>query len=139
MSGAAGAPGEHAFADSGFLADALTQTDKLRDTLLELYRSSPGRLLPERLMYGSDWEMLATQVDADRYLDRFISVLGQIDDALPEARVRGLPPSGAFFGWNAVSYLGLAAGMRTRARLERFYQKHRVPAPDWMIKVDRGH
>ncbi len=139
MSETTGTPGARAYADSAFFADALTQPDKLRDTMLELYRSAPGRLLPERLMYGSDWEMLTTQVDADRYFDRFGSVFRQIDDALPGARPRGLRPSDAFFGWNAVSYLGLAAGTRSRARLEKFYRKHGLPAPDWMIKVDRGH
>ena len=138
MSGATGTPGERAFADSAFFADALTQTDKLRDTMLDLYRSAPRGLLLERLMYGSDWEMLTTQVDADRYFDRFGSVLRQIDDALPAARPQGLRPSEAFFGWNAVSYLGLSTGAKTRGRLEAFYRKHRVPTPDWMVKVDRG-
>lgn len=131
------AGGEWAFADSGFFADALTQTDKLRDTLLALYRSTSGELLAERFMYGSDWEMLATQVDSDLYFARFGSVLDEIDIALPEARVRGLFPSEAFFGWNAVSYLGLSSGSKARGRLDDFYRAHGIPTPDWMAKVDR--
>jgi predicted TIM-barrel fold metal-dependent hydrolase len=138
MTSAAGSPGRKTFADSGFFADALTQTDKLRDTLLDLYGAAEGGLLAERLMYGSDWEMLATQVDADQYFYRFGTVLEYIDGALRERRVRGLLPSEAFFGWNAVHYLGLIAGSKARQRIEKFYRVHRVPVPNWMGKVDRA-
>jgi len=136
MSREPGAGGEFAFADSGFFADALTQTEKLRDTLLALYRSSVGGLLAERFMYGSDWEMLATQVDSDSYLSRMGTVFEDIDVALGRV-LRGGLPSEAFFGWNAVKYLGLVSGSKTRGRLEAFYRVHRIPTPDWMAKVDR--
>ena len=138
MSSTSGSPGERTFADSGFFADALTQTDKLRDTLLALYGSTSGGLLAERFMYGSDWEMLATQVDADSYFYRFGTVLDYIDGARRGTRVRGLLPSEAFFGWNAVHYLGLTSGSKARERLEKFYRAHRIPTPDWMVKVDRA-
>jgi hypothetical protein len=129
--------GERAFADSGFFADALTQADKLRATLLTLYGTTSGDLLAERFMYGSDWEMLVTQVDADVYFTRFGTVFDEIDKALPGRRVRGVLPSEAFFGWNAANYLGLTAGAKTRARLDAFYRRHRIPTPDWMTKVDQ--
>jgi len=137
MSRSAGSPGEQAFADSGFFADALTQTSKLQETLLALYGSTSGAILAERFMYGTDWEMLATQLDSALYFTRFGGVFEEIDRAQSGTRVRGVLPSEAFFGWNAVNYLGLTSGSKPRRRLEAFYREHRVPTPDWMAKVDR--
>lgn len=44
--------------------------------------------------------------------------------------------SNAFFGRNAVEYLGLRPGRGNRRRLEAFYARHKLVEPDWMKKVE---
>jgi hypothetical protein len=43
----------------------------------------------------------------------------------------------AFFGWNAVEWLGLRKGHQTRKRLEDFYSRHGFAVSPWSQKVDR--
>lgn len=44
--------------------------------------------------------------------------------------------SDAFFGRNAVEFLGLRGGRGNRGRLEHFYARHNMSEPEWMCKVD---
>jgi hypothetical protein len=88
--------------------------------------------LAERLMYGTDWDMMVIEGKATRgYLDDFMTMFGQL------AAKHDLNPDGdlvnRFFGLNAVEYLGLRAGQRTRQRLDDFHRGH--PQPAWMAKV----
>ena len=130
------APGRYAYGDSSFFADALTQPNKLRETLSSLFNSDRTGVFAERFLYGSDWEMLLTQNDADSFLERFIDLMNWLDTSGTRP-VRGVKISEAFFGWNAVEYLGLQRGQPNRDRLQKFYKKHGLKDPDWMIKVDR--
>jgi len=42
----------------------------------------------------------------------------------------------AFRGGDAADFLGLRRGRPARKRLERFYDRHRVPSPAWMRILD---
>lgn len=129
-----GTPGANTFADSGYFAGTLMNQKKMRDVLLELYASN-NRIMLERLMYGTDWTMILPQKNVERYLSDFADVMRRIEAAQPGIGARGVTLSDAFFGRNAVEFLGLRTGRGNRRRIEDFYEKHKVPEPDWMLKI----
>ena len=137
MTRGAGSPGANTFADSGFFAGALMNQTKMRDVLRALY-ADENRILLERLMYGTDWTMILPQKNVERYLSDFIDVMRRVEEAEPGISARQMRLSDAFFGRNAVEFLGLATGRGNRGRLERFYAQNKVPEPDWMRKVGRA-
>jgi len=88
-------------------------------------------LLPHRLMYGTDWQMLVNRTEAPLYLERFISVMARSSRQCLR-RPGGRRLAEAFFGWNAVDYFGATRGLELTGRLDAFYTKHGVPTPDWI-------
>ena len=131
MSAGAGTAGERLFADSAFLAEILSNRPGMQTELANLLRRTP--LLGERLMYGTDWEMVVIEGSLTTgYLDDFMAVFDQL------AADSSLNPRGdlvnRFFGRNAVEYLGLRKGNATRQRLDAFHRGR--PQPGWMAKVD---
>ncbi len=135
MTQGSGSPGANAFADSGYFAGTLMNQVKMRDVLRDLY-ASENRIMLERLMYGTDWTMILPQKNVERYLSDFVDVIGRIEAAEPAIRARQTTLADAFFGRNAIEYLGLRAGRGNRRRLEIFYAQNKVPQPDWMSKVN---
>jgi len=135
MTAGAGSPGERLYADSAYLADMLTNSGGMETEFVKLLTRPPApgcAPLAERLMYGTDWDMMVIEGKATRgYLDDFMTMFGQL------AAKHDLNPDGdlvnRFFGLNAVEYLGLRAGQRTRQRLDDFHRGH--PQPAWMAKV----
>ena len=134
MTQGSGSPGENAFADSGYFAGTLLNQAKMRDVLRDLY-SAESRILLERFMYGTDWSMILPQKNVERYLSDFIEVLERIEKADRSLSARQTTLSNAFFGRNAVEFLGLRAGRGNRRRLEAFYARNKVSDPDWMRKI----
>lgn len=134
MTRAPGSPGEQAFADSGYFAGTMLHYNKMGDVLRRLY-AAENRIMLERLMYGSDWSMILTEKNVSSYLADFIKVIRMIEAGEPGIGARRTSLSNAFFGYNAVEYLGLRKGRGNRGRLEKFYEKNKVPDPDWMKKV----
>jgi predicted TIM-barrel fold metal-dependent hydrolase len=130
----AGSPGLNTFADSSYFAGTLMNQVKMKNVLRDLYTSS-DRIMLERLMYGTDWTMILSQKNVERYLSDFIQVMQRIEDEQPGIGARQTSLSNAFFGRNAVEFLGLSAGRGNRRRLEGFYEQNKVPAPEWMAKV----
>ncbi len=126
--------GRHAFADSGYFAGTMLNYDKMRDILNKLY-ASDNRIMLERLMYGSDWSMILTERNVTSYLADFIEVMRRIELVEPGLGARQTTLANAFFGQNAVEYLGLRRGRGNRGRLDNFYTKNNVAEPDWMKKV----
>ena len=59
----------------------------------------------------------------------------RIEEAKPGIGARRTTLSNAFFGLNAVEFLGLRAGRGNRRRLETFYAQNVMTKPDWMHKV----
>ncbi len=134
MTQGARSPGANAFADSGYFAGTLINQGKMRDVLRSLY-GAQNRIMLERLMYGTDWTMILPQKNVERYLSDFIDVMRRIEEAEPLIGARQTTLSDAFFGRNAVEFLGLRTGRGNRGRLESFYVQNKVPEPDWMRKV----
>jgi len=91
--------------------------------------------LPE--LYTSDLETLKPLVRWSRghYLVEFAGVISRIEamQGASSSRADGL--TNAFFGQNAVSYLGLHQRGGNRRRIEEFYARKGIDAPDWMRKL----
>jgi hypothetical protein len=129
--------GQFLYADSGYFVDLLSREADLQNYLTSLLRFSANKgdaALAQRLMYGTDWEMVVLEGQAsDQYLQRFEAIFDVLDhDASLGAKGR---LSDRFFGVNAAMFLGLAAGQPNRQRLDRYYGLG--PKPAWMAKVDR--
>ena len=130
----AGSIGTNTFADSGYFAGTLMNQTKMREVLLSLY-GAENRIMLERLMYGSDWTMILPQQNAHNYLANFIQMIGDIETEQPGIKARNVSLSNAFFGANAVEFLGLRRGRGNRTRLETYYANKKLDEPDWLRKV----
>ena len=135
MTEGAGTSGTNVFADSAYFAGTLRNQRKMRDVLLNLF-AGDGKLLVDRLMYGTDWTMILTQKNVERYLSDFMDVIRKVEERQPAASPMFGRLTDAFFARNATRYLGLAKGRGNRKRLEAFYARHAMPSPEWMTKVD---
>jgi hypothetical protein len=129
--------GQFLYADASYLVDVLSGQPQLQTYLTSLLRYSAGKgdaALAQRLMYGTDWEMimLVGRI-SDQYLKRFETVF----DALNQDSSLGADGklSDRFFGINAAIFLGLGIGQMNRLRLDRYYAIG--PKPAWMSKVDK--
>jgi glycerophosphoryl diester phosphodiesterase/predicted TIM-barrel fold metal-dependent hydrolase len=78
-----------------------------------------------QLMYGSDWFMPTTLKAGTTYYGDY----GRLVDGSCK------PNAEAFFGGNAIRFLGLGAQDKNGRRLRDFYSKYKVPAR-WPRKVD---
>src|SRR5262249_8873628 len=123
--------GRYLYADSGYFVDLLARPPALRDTLAYLLKRTENKgdaALANRLMYGTDWEMVIVEgPDSEAYLERFEAILKQLskDKSLADR----------FFGANAANFLGIHVGDLNRNRLDAFYRLS--PNPGWMVKVDK--
>src|ERR1700675_115389 len=77
-------------------------------------------VLPDRLMYGSDWSLLMLEEDMQKYFADFVSMYSELEKSRSASGESRENLSDRFFGKNAVDYLGLRDG-RTRQRLTDFY------------------
>jgi len=132
--------GERAFADASFLSGVLDQPEAVRETLVDLFQRDGSRgagLLPDRLMYGSDWKMLLTEGRSAEYLADFAGIVQSVQNELAG---HGQPLPGLldnFLGKNAARFLGLRSGEGNRDRLSDFYRKKMGNMrPTWSQKVD---
>jgi len=127
--------GQFLYADSAYITDVLTQQPQLRDYLISILQYSSGHgdaALAQRLMYGTDWEMIVREGrTSDRYLERFEAIFESLDQLNLGAEGK---LSDRFFGVNAAIFLGLRKGQPNRKRLDAYYGSG--PKPAWMTKVD---
>jgi predicted TIM-barrel fold metal-dependent hydrolase len=86
----------------------------------EILTSTP--VLGSRLLYGSDWVMLAKEEGAADFLTNFATEL---------AKICPVQTAQAVLGGNAAQYLGLRGG-KTEIRLKRFYELQKLPLPIWL-------
>jgi hypothetical protein len=138
LSPRAGAPGSEAFVDASYFSEILDDEPKLRMILQSLFKADAAGagVLKERLLYGTDWKMLMQEEDSGDYLERFEQLIIQIDPG-KQGGSGSTALADAFFGRNAVHFLGLARNEPTRERLQRFYkQAGLADSPQWMSKVD---
>ncbi|MDB5592421.1 MAG: hypothetical protein JWR86_2946 [Enterovirga sp.] len=142
LMGKPGEPGANYYADAAYFTHGLDNPSTVKDALGKLYGLTAQRgdaALAQRLMYGSDWEMLLIEGgDTTGYLSNFVGIFRDLD------KTRGLGAEGRlserFFGLNAARYLGLhdKDTDSTRGRLDSFYVAKGVARPAWQVKVDRS-
>lgn len=131
-----GSSGQNVFADSSYFTEIVSEPARLKSALRKLYRATANSNtapVATRLMYGSDWEMIEAEGEAQKqYFSQFQKIYAALD------RETGLGSAGKlsddFFGLNAARFLGLARGDKARERLDTFYMGSRKPI--WMRKVD---
>jgi hypothetical protein len=131
------ASGEFLYADTSYLVDLLSRQPELQAYLTSLLRYSAGKgdaALAQRLMYGTDWEMVILEGrKSDQYLQRFETMFNALDHEAGLGAKGKL--SDRFFGINAAVFLGLGTGQKNRLRLDSYYAIG--PKPAWMLKVDQ--
>jgi hypothetical protein len=128
--------GEYFYADSAYFSEIFTELPKLETFLTERMRRTSSRgpaALSQRLMYGTDWEMVVLEgAMSNQYLSRFEAMFSRLD------RNTSLGADGTlshrFFGINAANFLGLRVGQPNRVRLDQYYRLSSKPA--WTAKVD---
>jgi hypothetical protein len=81
--------------------------------------------LRNRVLYGSDWIMLAKEVVSDQYLETIASAYKQAFGAAARHR---------FTGANALEFLGLQDG-QNRERLTRYYIQWGLDTPAWFAQA----
>ena len=120
------------FADLSYLAELLPGRDAdtsagIRVALADFIKRYDAKM--EHLMYGSDWIMLGREVGHELYATTLTVEMSKIlgDDT----RISN------FLSRNAVRYLGLRRGEQTRARLDRYYSRHRMNSA-WLAYVDKS-
>lgn len=130
------ANGNFLYADSGYFAEVLSQGPSLQTFLKTLYKETRRKgdaALAQRLMYGTDWEMIVREGNASsNYLTKFEKMFAALDHEDLGAKGN---LSDRFFGVNAATYLGLGPNQPTRKRLDQYYSLSSKPA--WMAKVDK--
>jgi hypothetical protein len=128
--------GRFLYADASYFSEILNQPSALQAFLTTLYRDARMKgdaALAQRLMYGTDWEMIVREGrTSSDYLARFEAMFSALDPQQLGAKGR---LSDRFFGANAAIFLGLGPNQPNRTRLDRYYGLSAKPA--WMSKVDR--
>ena len=141
LMGRAGSGAGNFYADAAFLSYAMSNPDDLTNALRILFKTTntSGPVpLAQRLMYGSDWEMLIIAGDeSSNYLRNFEYIFEQLGDDPSLGGSGNL--ADRFFGINAANYLALGSGRSTRNRLDSFHQSKGVSKPQWAQKVDGLH
>lgn len=114
-------PDSHLYADISFLAEVYERRGRQRsaERLREYLRYDPGG---RHLVFGSDWVMLGIH----KRWDRTPAYAAQVVNFLKGCGLSGEDLEGVMQG-NALRFLGLRSGDRTRERLLRFYSAHRLP------------
>ncbi len=98
--------------------------EKTIDNLRVLFSKYPNAM--DRILFGTDWIMLARVKNNERFLIEF-------RDAYEEAF--GTEARAKFMGLNAAKFIGLHQGAKTRERLNTFYKKHDMEEPTWAARV----
>jgi hypothetical protein len=124
-----GTHGANFYADAAYFSGVMSNRQSVMLALQTLFSEPHADIVKQRLMYGSDWEMLLIEgSDSANYLRNFEWIVSNLGDQSDFAA--------RFFGANAADYLLLRSGGATRRRLDAFYAQRRVRTPQWAQKVD---
>lgn len=81
-------------------------------------------MIKKKVLFGIDWHVIKRQKDFEHFKDRYVEVLKHknlyTDEDVDD-----------FLGGNAVRFLGLAPGGKSRERLETFYKTKNIDLPEW--------
>lgn len=122
-------PSTHVYADISHHNPILDDEGRERTirNLEQLFISYPNA--KDRILFGTDWIMLARVKDHDRFLIEFRDAYAK---KFGDSEVK------KFMGKNAAEFMGLHVEDKTRQRLDRFYTRHSIPKPSWAKAVDGG-
>ena len=115
---------EHVYADIGMFH---LRGDRARAEWFDRLAAAMERdpILESRLLYGSDWVMLAKEKGSADFFTIFAA----------ELQRRFTPQvARAVLGDNARRYLGITSG-KAAGRLQDFYRTHGLATPDWLGSV----
>lgn len=114
---------DNVYADLGHFDQILvdSESDGLLESLATLIKNNP--ILKDRLMYGSDWSMIARAENANLYFERMLGGLSSRLDSETVAKI---------FGINAANFFGLRGKGKNTNRLKSFYGRHSIPYPKWL-------
>ena len=93
--------GAQLYADLSYASEILDSRND-QQAIVRLSGLLKGNVLPQRLMYGSDWIMLGLEARWPDYADRMQAIIPQVETA---SGVNGL--ADRFFGGNARDWLGI--------------------------------
>jgi predicted TIM-barrel fold metal-dependent hydrolase len=121
---------KYVFADVSHYTDIKNVNDQkilmkwLNDPFFRTYPKAK-----KRIMFGTDWIMLARTEAAEEFFTNFSEAYNAkfTDDDTAD-----------FLGGNAADFLGLRSGGKggkNRDRLEEFYKKHNINHPDWFKRL----
>lgn len=123
-------PAPMAYADIGYFYDVIDYQETLISSMRKVFAEKITR---ERMMYGSDYQMIISERGWAKYQREFRDVIRAV-----APKEQTLEKN--FFGHNAARYLGLTRSVggreNNRSRLETFYKTNNIPEPSWMTKVD---
>jgi predicted TIM-barrel fold metal-dependent hydrolase len=104
-------------------------TQKFKDDYRKMCTDFP--IVKQRLIYGTDWHYLICVPDFVDYKQKFIQVL-QYDNNFSDEEIDD------FLGGNAMKFLGFYNGSKAVQRLEKFYDKNGIGAPQWFQSISLG-
>jgi predicted TIM-barrel fold metal-dependent hydrolase len=133
-------PGSFTYADSAYFADVVTRPNALLPRIRELLRRTSKKgdaALGQRLMYGTDWEMIIIEGrETNDYLVNFERLFSDLQKDGGSGAEGNL--SNNFFGNNAAKYLGLHQRDVNRGRLVSFHDRNNNWKLPLFDKVDRS-
>ncbi len=123
---------EYTFADTAYFAGILGADSgkQIADSLRVMFKNG-GDKIASRMLYGSDWLMLAREQGWGRYYERFRKVIKEIEG--PNGKL-----SERFFGKNALIFLGLAPLDLNYKRMETYYRRGKLPKPKWFLDISKS-
>lgn len=123
---------DNLFADLGYLYELTSPEfdDRTRSEIRGYLQQFQSRYDPDvrHLLYGTDWTMIAKELDNNNYMARLGAQLTAAGYT-PEQQQN-------IYWRNAARYLGLGKTDRTRARLHDYCQNHQIDA-GWLSAFDQ--
>lgn len=123
---------EHLFADLGYLYELTSPQfdDRTRSEIRGYLKQFQSRYDPDvrHLLYGTDWTMIAKELDNNNYMSRLGAQL-KAAGYTPEQQQN-------IYWRNAARYLGLGKTDKTRNRLRDYCLNRKIDA-DWLSAFDQ--
>ncbi len=115
-------PDGNLYVDISYLTEVLSSGAAERRRIASSLRQWIDECDPDvgHVLYGTDWTMVGREPDFPRYTSEIAAFLSD-DCGLDEAQLDRIMMG------NAVRFLGLLPGDKTRLRLESFYEQHGLP------------
>jgi predicted TIM-barrel fold metal-dependent hydrolase len=115
-------PDSHVYVDISYLTEVLGEGGEARRRAAAKLRQWIGECDPDvrHILYGTDWTMVGREPDFPNYTSEVVKFLRD-DCQLNEEQLDRIMMA------NAVRYLGLNPGEKTRKRLTAFYDRHGLP------------